>query len=534
MASQSSHLNALKPGAQPHDDVDASSDLGQAESTITEAAVNPSEAGDGKAEMEVDEDDGEDDFYWRYAPGPTFTENMELYQPGGLHPVQIEDCIEDRYHIVHKLGCGGSATVWLARDTEKERYVALKIVTANMSQCAEAEASVYKKLHESLPEGTREDFLLPLYDSFWIEGPNGKHMCLSMGISGPSLVSFRHAETMKIRPDLVNVVAAQVVEGLSEMHKVGLVYGDLSAGNIAFTMPCLDHFSVKQLYNIFGSPETCPVSAARQSFVEYSKIHAPALVYEPLSFTGMPQVGFLQPQVKFIDFGASYIAPGTNEWDGLGYTESYADPDCLARDARMSQESDMWALACIFFELRSAKELFPHDSDGVWPEILARLGPMPQSWEESEVDAESDTREFDDEEDDGDGEDADLEDVQEDNEALRNDESAERMDDMELGEQSSLHSADRREDPSNRPDLVARIPSFFPNKLNDLMGGLLMQRAASLMMRLNVEGWKQRCTDLLSLITSWFHSPSADETAPESPIPSPVVSLAESPTESPT
>ena len=44
-------------------------------------------------------------------------ENIEGYQTGGYHPVTIGDTFGGQYKIIHKLGFGGFATVWLARDT---------------------------------------------------------------------------------------------------------------------------------------------------------------------------------------------------------------------------------------------------------------------------------------------------------------------------------------------------------------------------------------------------------------------------------
>ena len=56
------------------------------------------------------------------------------YNQGGYHPVHLGDSFDNnRYHVIHKLGYGGYATVWLARDKKRHRYVALKILTARSS-----------------------------------------------------------------------------------------------------------------------------------------------------------------------------------------------------------------------------------------------------------------------------------------------------------------------------------------------------------------------------------------------------------------
>lgn len=50
------------------------------------------------------------------------TEDMTHYIPGGYHPVIIGDSLspspENQYRIMHKLGFGSYATVWLAQRTD--------------------------------------------------------------------------------------------------------------------------------------------------------------------------------------------------------------------------------------------------------------------------------------------------------------------------------------------------------------------------------------------------------------------------------
>lgn len=53
-------------------------------------------------------------------------EDMRRYRPGGYHPIKLGDMLASstsRYRILHKLGHGSFATVWLARDIRPEGYV---------------------------------------------------------------------------------------------------------------------------------------------------------------------------------------------------------------------------------------------------------------------------------------------------------------------------------------------------------------------------------------------------------------------------
>lgn len=114
----------------------------------------------------------------RYIPCLPTCEDVENYEVGGFHPVTIDDTFHGhRYRVVHKLGSGGRATVWLAQDMEQNRMVAMKILSADSSTDSD-ELEVYQHLSKSEQTETRTmAFAAPL-DHFKIHGPNGKHLCL--------------------------------------------------------------------------------------------------------------------------------------------------------------------------------------------------------------------------------------------------------------------------------------------------------------------------------------------------------------------
>jgi len=60
-------------------------------------------------------------------------EDVTMYTPGGHHPIDLGDVVVHRFRIIHKLGNGGFALVWLARDLDQDRNVALKILRADAS-----------------------------------------------------------------------------------------------------------------------------------------------------------------------------------------------------------------------------------------------------------------------------------------------------------------------------------------------------------------------------------------------------------------
>ncbi|KAL8730083.1 MAG: hypothetical protein Q9166_004282 [cf. Caloplaca sp. 2 TL-2023] len=61
-------------------------------------------------------------------------EYTTTYRKRGYNLTHVGDLYKNaRYKVIHKLGWGGFAAVWLARDQEN-RYVALKIILADKSR----------------------------------------------------------------------------------------------------------------------------------------------------------------------------------------------------------------------------------------------------------------------------------------------------------------------------------------------------------------------------------------------------------------
>ncbi|KAK2003283.1 hypothetical protein LX36DRAFT_651261 [Colletotrichum falcatum] len=60
-------------------------------------------------------------------------ERPDFYRPGGYRPTEIEERLRDRYIVVHKLSFGSYSTIWLARDQQLAKYVAIKVSTADYS-----------------------------------------------------------------------------------------------------------------------------------------------------------------------------------------------------------------------------------------------------------------------------------------------------------------------------------------------------------------------------------------------------------------
>jgi serine/threonine-protein kinase SRPK3 len=145
-------------------------------------------------------------------------ESINMYRPGGYHPITIGDHLHDRYQIVHKLDFGPRSTVWLAWDNSAGRYVAIKIAIA------EAHSQESTVLHQ-LSTNHFKALFPPILDEFFVTGPNGKHQCLVTPLAGASLADILGGSKFMIFTlPVARVIAAQLILAVCSLHSEGIVH----------------------------------------------------------------------------------------------------------------------------------------------------------------------------------------------------------------------------------------------------------------------------------------------------------------------
>ena len=127
-----------------------------------------------------------------------------------------------KYRLERRLGEGGTATVWQARDTVEDRRVALKIVPpAVVTQFGrdeiEAEARTAARLDHPRVLGIR--------NADWIDGC----FVLVTDLARASLDTYSGARRS---PAIALSIFLDVAEGLAYAHEQGLIHRDIKPGNI--------------------------------------------------------------------------------------------------------------------------------------------------------------------------------------------------------------------------------------------------------------------------------------------------------------
>lgn len=129
---------------------------------------------------------------------------MEGYSHGGFHPVSLGDTLgSGRYRVLHKLGFGGSSTVWPARDRKpspsSRNLLTLKIMTGQVSKRSLEDIPqliIPRKLRS--PSSLSDNILIPQHQ-FTETGPKGTHICIASPFCGPSVLSIPKYLSLKYR-----------------------------------------------------------------------------------------------------------------------------------------------------------------------------------------------------------------------------------------------------------------------------------------------------------------------------------------------
>lgn len=159
-------------------------------------------------------------------------ERLELYEPGGYHPVMINDLLHNRYRIVDKLGFGGYSTIWLVRDEKFKCYLAVKIGISSPS-LPQREHQILRALHVSrlgsqartAPHTNACAAFPRIFDSFDVRGPNGTHTCYTLT---PAQGSLKEASFSRLFPiQVARALAAKLTIAVAFVHSQGFVHGGL-------------------------------------------------------------------------------------------------------------------------------------------------------------------------------------------------------------------------------------------------------------------------------------------------------------------
>ncbi len=142
--------------------------------------------------------------------------------------VRVERVFEN-YLVVEPLGTGGMGSVYKARDTRLNRFVALKLLRKEFA----GDAAFTAKLQDEarITASIKHPHVIEVYS---VGEDHGQFYVVMELVDGGSL-DDRMEDEKRISERETLEVGLQVAKGLQAAHKAGLIHRDIKPGNILFT-----------------------------------------------------------------------------------------------------------------------------------------------------------------------------------------------------------------------------------------------------------------------------------------------------------
>ena len=202
-----------------------------------------------------------------------------------------------RYEIREELGAGSMGVVYLARDTQLERDVAIKILSDSLNH--DKDAHLYLKQEALIVASLNDPNILTIYE---IGQSDETHFLVTEFIRGKTLRQLIDERKFEIKEAIE--ISLQIANALKAAHSRGIVHGDLKPENIM------------------------------------------------LRDDGL---------VKVLDFGLARICfalSPANEMKTITGTPAYMSPEQIQNRMPIDERSDLWSMGVIFFEMLTGRRPF--------------------------------------------------------------------------------------------------------------------------------------------------------------------------------
>ena len=132
----------------------------------------------------------------------------------------------DKYEVLDEIGHGGMATVYRARDSSLDRFVALKVLHPHLQRTSEARARFTREA-KSVAR-LRHPHILEIYD-YSGEGSDETYIAAEL-LTGPTLKDFVLAHK-EVPAEIAVCIALQLSDALAEAHDKGIIHRDVKPEN---------------------------------------------------------------------------------------------------------------------------------------------------------------------------------------------------------------------------------------------------------------------------------------------------------------
>lgn len=321
------------------------------------------------------------------------SEDSLQYLYGLYYPVRIGDLFhQNRYQIIHKLGCGGFSTVWLAHDRRDGKDAALKILSS--SENAAKEYEIHKAIKQRVQSRSRLVLFQDYFMLTWVDRSKTerKHYVLVLPLHGPSLLTLLHTRSKPLSERMS--AAKQILQAVASIHSAGLAHRgkqthgstsctlltislDIVLGNVVCGLKVdLGKKSVNERYQLLGRPRK-----AKALWEEDPKTGKDMILGELVAPATFPPA-LVGADAYLCDFGI-LVPAGTSVPNKLQSQPGYCAPE-LFHNIEPSFASDVWSYMVLFLYLYTERSVFAIGPGfaGVLNSIVDGVGLLPREWKD--------------------------------------------------------------------------------------------------------------------------------------------------------
>lgn len=294
-----------------------------------------------------------------------------------------------RFRVVHKLGVGGFGTVWLCRDNQEQKWRALKILAARVSdpeECIELRVKEYfDALEISHEEAVEAHVSMPL-EYFWIEGPNGKHLIQLLEFLGPHLVDF--FKVYGRSRAIIKDTCLQLVNAMDFLHSTEVCHGDFRPENVMVRLVSdIHNWSEKKLRGALGKPDVVPVFRLKETKEDGSDFEVEWDIGVPRYLVPASNLdfgsGICSREIAVSDLGVAYKFSDSPDYT-TGIPFEYAAPESYFSVGGLGPASDVWSLACTICWVATGRDMIYKTGQFNYAvELGTYMGPMPKPFREA-------------------------------------------------------------------------------------------------------------------------------------------------------
>ncbi|KAJ7145380.1 kinase-like domain-containing protein [Mycena crocata] len=281
--------------------------------------------------------------------GPHNEEPLTGYEDAGYCPISLGQNLSDRYIVLRKLGWGGCSTVWLARDADLERHVAIKVLTGHFSAAIDMhELEFMQRL------GSNNINIVHLLDHFTADSPNGPHKCLVMEPVGLNVSALSSKYRRRCMPlGRVKKITRDTLRALDYLDSCGIIHADIKPNNIFLALDNPE-FVVRN-YLSTTDPVIYPETQIANENISISQV-----LTQPLPLPQDTDLLRLDgARFKLGDFGVGFWASEPPQYQGTEIqSTSFRSPEILL-GTPWNSKIDIWSVGCMVYELLAGSPLFP-------------------------------------------------------------------------------------------------------------------------------------------------------------------------------